>query len=228
MLSQLASDIQAKTEEYGNLQKMVSQAESVQATEKLLDEITTLVGRWAAVFVLIAPLIAEDKAAVIRKEAAAVRHQLVMSHKDFAAQNFQQGIKLTLAKNKAEKLRASTKEVWCAYARGQVEPYRELTSIARRLPKMARQLESIDGYLMNAEKLANDLPAKPDDVKQFHNYLGRLKTLLGDLEGLSSDVRVFLNKLVNGDATFADVNQSVFEWCRAEGLTGKMRITFIK
>ena len=224
MINQLASEIVLHTQDYAQLQKMVSQAESVRDTVTLLDEISSQLRKWADVFTMISPLIASDSVEAIHLEAARIGRQLAVSRDEFVVQNFQQATKLTQLKSRVERLRSITKDAWCEYARETVAPYNELALIAERLPKMARHLEAIYGYLATVQKQSDDLPSKPEAVEQFHAHIGRLETLLSDLEGLPSDVRVFLDKLMKGEASMVHVTQTVFDWCRAEGLADKLRI----
>jgi chromosome segregation ATPase len=224
MISQLANEVFERTKAFGHLKEIVSQAEAVHDIETLLDGIGAELYKWAAVFPILMPLIASERAEAIHADAATIAHQLSTSRDEFVHQNFQQAIKLTQLKSKTERLLISTREAWTEYARQKVTPYRELTLIAERLPKMTRHLDSIHRELVNAQKQTIDLPVKPEVIEQFHACLDKLETLLSDLEGLPSDVRIFLDKLMKDDATFADVTQEVFEWCRAEGLAEKLRI----
>jgi len=224
MINDLALQIHEQTQEYAQLQQVVAQADSVRDTVSLLEWITAQIGQWSDVFIAISPLLPPQIVATLRGDAVRIRRQLASSRDEFAAQNFQQATKLTQLKPKVERLLSGTKDAWCAYAEAHVAPFVELTNIAERLPKMAQKLETIVGYLANARKLAQDLPPKTDTVQQFHAHLARLDTLLSDLDGLPGDVRVFLDKLIRGTATFADVTQTVFDWCRAEGLADKLRV----
>jgi hypothetical protein len=223
-INDLAVQIHAQTQDYARLQQVVAQAESVRDTVSLLEEITVQIGQWSDAFILISPLLPAETVATIREDAGRIRQQLAAYRDDFALQNFQQATKLTQLKPKVDRLRSSTKDAWCMYAGAKVAPYIELTSIAERLPSMTNRLDTIEGFLANASKLAKDLPTKAESVKQFHSHLAHLEALLSDLEGLPRDVRVFLDKLMQGTASFADVTQTVFDWCRAEGLADKLRI----
>jgi hypothetical protein len=225
MISQLAREVFAQTEQYAQIKKLVSQSDAVRDTENLLEEIGSVLSAWAAVFPVIMPMIDPDKVEAIRREAAVIGRQLSGSRDEFDTQNYQQAVKLTQIRNRVDKLRVSTSDAWREYAVNQVAPYRELAQIAERLPKMARHSEAVRGYLLNAERQAHELPTKPEGVQRFHTYLDHLNSLLSDLEGLPSDVRSFLYKLMRGEATFTDVTQTVFDWLRAEGLADKLRIT---
>lgn len=224
MINDLAVQIYQQTQEYARLQQVVAQAESVRGTVLRLEEITTQIGQWSDVFIAISLFLPPETVATIRGDAGRIRRQLAACHDDFALQNFQQATKLAQLKSKVDRLRSSTKDAWCKYAKAKLAPYIELTSIAGRLPSMTKRLDTIEGFLANASKLAKDLPTKAESVKQFHAHLARLETLLSDLEGLPRDVRIFLDKLMHGTASFADVTQTVFDWCRAEGLADKLRI----
>lgn len=223
MISRLARDLTAQTEEYARLQKLVSQAEAVRTTEELLEEIDSILGKWAAVFPVIEPLLTAEQVAEIRRDAAAIVRQLANSQQEFANHHFQQATKLTQLRSKAERLRGTTKDAWSEYARRQAGSLHDLVLVAQRLPKMAPRMDAIHSYIASLQKHATDLPSKPQAVEQFHAHLTRLEELLSDLEGLPNDVRVFVRKLVNGEATFADVTTDVFAWCHAEGLADRLK-----
>ena len=224
MISQLAHDVIAQTHQYDILRKSVSQAQSVRDTEMLLDEIGVALYGWTAICPVIEPLFVEEEKVTIRDAAVGISRQLAATYVDFQNQNFQQAGKLNALKNRVDKLLDATKGAWTRYAQVTGEPYVDTMQIAVRLPKMERRLPEIQGYLASAQKFARQLPATPNEVNEFHRCLARLDTLLSDLDGLPSDVRMFWDKLMRGEATFADVTQTVFDWCRAEGLGEKLRI----
>lgn len=224
MISQLAGDVIARAEEYDRLRIMVSQADSVRAISFLLDEIGSVLERWVIVFPTIAPLISLEKADEIPLDAATIAKQLTNSQREFEGHNFQQAAtKLNLLKSKIDRLHHDTKEAWTDYAYQQVEPLTELVQIAERLPKMAPYTNSIHNELAILRKYADQMPAKPETVEQFHAHLNQLKALVNDLDGLPGDVRTFVEKLMKGEATFADVTSDVFDWCHSEGLADKLR-----
>lgn len=227
IINDLAVQIHVQTQDYARLQQVVAQAESVRATVSLLEEITVQISQWADVFSAISPLLPPETVATIRGDAGRIGRQLAAYRDDFVLQNFQQATKLTQLKPKVDRLCGSTKDAWCKYAEAKVAPYIELTSIAERLPSMTKRLGTIEGFLTNASKLAKELPTRSESVKQFHSHLKRLETLLNHLEDLPGDVQVFLDRLMKGTATFADVTQTVFDWCRAEGLADKLHIARI-
>lgn len=223
MIKRLADDVAARAQEYGQLQTIISQADAVRATKRQLDEMSSGLELWAAVFEAIAPMILAQAADAVRAEAANTARQLAASQQAFASGDFRQASRLAGVSKRVQALVETTKEAWSAYAAAQIRPLNELARIAQLLPEMEQSFGTIQSQLIEIRRYQSQLPRQPQEIMGFESRLTELRTALKDLRGLPDEVQSFLAKVLEGEATFVDVTPTVFEWCHSSGLAKRLR-----
>ena len=225
MIRQLVSDLSRQIEEFGHLQRAASQVASIQAVANLLSPVQRDLTAWCSAFPLIRAHLSAGQVEIIRQQSATLAHQLSQARDRFAA-DYGAPAGFNRTQQAARTLLDDTRMFWKGRAEERVRPLRSQIDLARRLPRMHRDIEEIDRTYRVLIGMCEHLPQSAEEVTLFNDLLAQLQTKLSIVDGLSPEQGVFLEKVQRGNATLDDITEPLLTWCKEESLAGLLKVTF--
>ncbi len=224
MIVQTAGELRHQLQEYGHLKQNESQIVSIQNTA---DELTTLqrqVKAWAEVYPILQPCFSDQQQYELSKQAAEIQQKLAESKLRFQNINRYPQELLKQLQRLCSKLTDSTEQAWQQYARNCLSPVQEIVKSARQLPKMQSKLAQVDDVLISLQNQSQKLPRRLSDVQRFHEQINAVKSKFQEVETMNVEQKAFLGKVHQGTATLADLDDTLLQWCRQQGLASQLKI----
>jgi hypothetical protein len=119
-------------------------------------------------------------------------------------------------------------DAWRETTMEQLRPHQEVLELVGSLPEIASQRSAIDATIARLTALSESIPADDETLRSFDRDMDWLADVLQEVEGLSVTVREFLQKVVNGKATFVDLNPEIVAWITDRDRARAFQIRFVQ
>ena len=227
MIVKISNQLIEVVTELDDLEIKHGNQKDMQDTLTELEGINSLVGILKAQIQTLQTSIDEYQSQYISHEAVAVRTDIDRAHTDFESV-FRQVAQLQVSHQRLEDLNMNIRAAWGEYVEKTVKPYRNLFEQIKRLPEVSGVSVEIESMLSEVSALGQTPPQSETVLNKVEKKFAKLHKLFSDKVDLSSSVREFLSKVLDGNATFNDLNDEVLEWISESDRAQAFRISFLK
>lgn len=225
MIIQSANELRQQLQEYGRLKQNESQIILIQHTAKELAVVQSQLKAWVGIYPLLLPYFSEPRRHELSRQATEIQRKVNECKERFQNASRYPQEPLKQLQRLSVKLTESTTEAWRHYAKNRFAPLRETIQTARRLPKMQPKLAQVDGIFKDVEAQSQKLPRQAADIQHFHDQLDAIKRQLEAVEPIDDQQRAFLEKVQLGTATVADLDETLLQWCKQQGLAAQLKLS---
>jgi hypothetical protein len=225
MIVSISQRISQELDEIQRLERILNEAGAVRATLELLGEIEPVAVRSTATFRLISDRLPVAQVGVLRSQFGVAKQLVKASHQDFSKER-RQVQALNAVSVGLRSVTEGLQRDWQDYSQQQVQPQADLLRLVESLPELADQIEDLRGLHRQLASFVVRTPVCQEDLDNFDQTLARLQVRLARLEGLSDGVKKFLRRVLNDEATIADLSEEVLNWCRPPSRVTAFRIAF--
>jgi hypothetical protein len=225
MIVELARSIQEKQFQKGQLDIAALARNDIEATRTALMRLQKAFVGLAQSYSLLRDRLPPTFAALLREQLSDIAKEVHKSSLNFE-ENSRQVTALDKISDRIAKLASSIRDSWAAHATALMRPYTELLALVGSLPEIVAQEESLRLLLSRLTDLSAMLPQSASQIAAFDNDLHQLSAQLAELENLAPEVKSFLRKVVDGQATVADLSPEVLAWCQDHSHASTFTISF--
>jgi chromosome segregation ATPase len=224
MIVQTASELRHQLQEYSRLKKNASQLASIENAARDLADIQRQIKAWIGIYPALHPYFLDLQRDELTKQVTEIYRRLDECKTRFENDNRYPQELLKRLHSLGVKLTYVTQQAWHQYAQTCLTPIQETVNSARQLPKMQSKLGQVDDILNGLVGQSQKLPKRPSDVQHFHAQINAIKSKLQEVETMNVQQKAFLDKVHQGAATLADLDDSLLQWCIDQGLASQLKI----
>lgn len=225
MIVQASTELRQLLVRYNELKQNESQLDSIQKTENELVLLKRDLNGWVVIFPVLEPYVSDHIVNELNQQVVSIQRKLGECKVRFVNVHRYPQEQLKLLSRLVSQLRADTERAWSQYASNWLAPVNDAVRSGRQLPALQSKVTQIDPILSNLHEQSQRLPKQAKDVHQFHENLELVRKILQDVPSMSPAQKVFMSRVEQGTATLADLDDSLLQWCKQQGLAPQLKIS---
>jgi len=225
MIVTITQEIKSKMARENELSNIRDNEKAIKATYNELKQLNVLLRKFVTLYQVVHKHLPVTEKSRFIAEARQIQTRIKELHERFASKP-RQASELRRLKGQIEKLTQQTQAAWRVYAYEQVKPHLELLKLVKQLPEIATQADAINQLQRQLQAAIDKPPNTAHALNQFDHNIQALDQRLANLSNLDPSVRRFLYKVLQNQATMADLSPEILAWCRQEGRARAFKISF--
>lgn len=211
-ITALSQQVCQHIEEIERKENMLSQAKAIKETHEILKKVETDARQFASLLLIYHDCLSPDERQKFIANALRLRTKLHESADKFESEPRQKG-QLTQIDTQLQSLEREVEQAWQVYAERKAASAFDLLKLILHLPEVQTQKTYLIALQARITRSITFPPQTEADLQNYEQSLQELLAYLNSIDGLSREVSTFLLKVLNGEATVADLTDEVLHWC---------------
>jgi len=225
MIVQTATALRQQLKDYSTLKQNESQLDSIQKTGADLLMVKRDLDNWTRIFPAVQVYLASHQSSEISQQAVNIHRKLGECKVRFENVNRYPQDLLRQLQRAVSQLQGETERAWSQYASSLLAPLKEALRSARQLPALQAKIVQVDPILSSLNEQSLRLPKQPKDIQHFHEQIGTIRNVLNAVPSMTPAQKAFMDRVDQGTATLADLDDHLLQWCKQQGLAPLLKVT---